>query len=209
MPKVKICGICHEIEIGIMNELMPDFVGFVFHSKSRHFIAPEHAGLLRSKLRKGIRSVGVFVNSRLQSVAMCVEVAGLDMIQLHGDETAEYIAKLREYVHCPIMKVYKISKPIDAERAMSSTADYVMLDGGHAGDGKIFDWSLISGIKGRKFFLSGGLTPENLEKALTITPPPYALNVSSGVEANRTKDYRKVMKFILTARGQKSSLNLK
>ena len=204
MTKVKICGICHEVEIGIMNELVPDFVGFVFVSKSRHFIAPEHAGLLRSKLRPGIRSVGVFANHSLKSVAMCVEVAGLDMVQLHGDETAEYVAALREYIRCPIMKVYKVAKPMDAEKALYSTADYVMLDGGNAGDGKTFDWALLGNVR-RKYFLSGGLTPENLNRAMVVTPQPYALNVSSGVEANKMKDYRKVMKFILGVKNFKAN----
>ena len=206
MTKVKICGICHDAEIGIMNELMPDYVGFVFISKSRHFIAPEHAGLLHSKLRRNIKAVGVFSNSSLKSVAMSVEVAGLDMVQLHGDETGEYIAALREYIRCPIMKVYKVAKPIDAEKAMYSTADYVMLDGGSAGDGKTFDWSLLGTVR-RKFFLSGGLTPENLETAMNLSPQPYALNVSSGVEANRMKDYRKVMKFILGVRNFRKNTN--
>ena len=202
MVKVKICGICHEVEIEIMNELMPDYVGFVFVPKSRHFIAPEHASLLRSKLRKGIQSVGVFANASLTSVAMCVETAGLNMVQLHGNETAEYVAALREYIRCPIMKVYKVAKPIDAEKATYSSADYAMLDGGSAGDGKIFDWSLIGKIR-RKFFLSGGLTPENVHKALNLDSQPYAVNVSSGVEANRTKDYKKVMKFILEVKNFK------
>ncbi len=202
MIKVKICGICHEVEIGIMNELGPDYVGFVFVPKSRHFIAPEYAALLRSKLRRGIQTVGVFANESLKTVAMTVEVSGINMIQLHGNETGEYVAALREYVRCPIMKVYKVAKPIDAEKAMYSTADLVMLDGGNAGDGRLFDWSLIGPVH-RKFFLSGGLTPENIEDALNLTSQPYALNVSSGVEANRTKDYRKVMKFISAARNFK------
>ncbi|MBQ7559042.1 MAG: phosphoribosylanthranilate isomerase [Synergistaceae bacterium] len=206
MIKVKICGICHELEVGIMNELIPDYVGFVFLPKSRHFIAPEHAGLLRSKLRKGIQTVGVFANSSLKSVAMSAEVAGLNLIQLHGDETGEYIAALREYTRCKIIKVYKVANKIDAEKAMYSTADYVMLDGGSAGDGKIFDWSLIGKLH-RKYFLSGGLTPDNVEQALALASQPYALNVNSGVEANKTKDYRKVMKFISSVRnfkGQKA-----
>ncbi|MBR1657549.1 MAG: hypothetical protein IJ697_03685 [Synergistaceae bacterium] len=199
MVKVKICGICHESEIGIMNELGPDFVGFVFVKKSRHFISPEHAGYLRSQLRPGIKSVGVFTNESLQNVALCVETAGLNMVQLHGDETGEYVAALREYIRCPIMKVYKVSKPIDAEKALFSTADYVMLDGGNAGDGKTFDWSLLGRMR-RKFFLSGGLNPDNIQKALNLDPQPYALNTNSGVEAHRTKDYRKVMKFIQTVK---------
>lgn len=203
MIKVKICGICHESEIGIMNELTPDYVGFVFVPKSRHFIAPEYASMLRSKLRKGIQSVGVFANESLKTVAMCAEVSGINMIQLHGNETNEYLAALREYTRCPIIKVYKVAKPIDAEKAAYSTADYSMLDGGSAGDGKTFDWSMIGKIH-RKFFLSGGLTPENVINALNIPSQPFAVNVSSGVEANRTKDYKKVMKFIATVRNFKS-----
>ena len=199
MTKVKICGITHEVEISIMNELNPDFVGFVFASKSRHFIAPEHAGLLRSKLKRGIKTVGVFTNASLRNVALTMETAGLDMVQLHGDETAEYIAALREYIHCPIMKVVKVSKPIDADKAMYTTADYVMLDGGSAGSGKSFDWSLLGNMR-RNFFLSGGLTPENIHEALRLEPKPFGLNVSSGVESNKIKDYRKVMKFILAVR---------
>ena len=199
MTKVKICGITHEVEIGIMNELSPDFVGFVFATKSRHFIAPEHAGMLRAKLRRGIKTVGVFSNASLRNVALTMETAGLDIIQLHGDETVEYIAALREYTRCPIMKVIKVASPIDAEKAMYSTADYVMLDGGSAGSGKSFDWSMLGNIR-RNFLLSGGLTPENIHDALQITPKPFALNVSSGVESNKIKDYRKVMKFILAVR---------
>lgn len=201
MVKVKICGICHEAEIGIMNELNPDYVGFVFITKSRYFIAPEHAGMLRSKLRKGIQTVGVFANETLRNVALSVDVAGLNMVQLHGDETGEYVAALREYIRCPIMKVYKVSKPIDAERGMFTTADYPMLDGGNAGDGKTFDWSLIGRVR-KKFFLSGGLTPENVTEALALQP--FAVNVCSGVEANRVKDYKKVMKFIAAVRSFKS-----
>ena len=204
MVKVKICGICHESEISIMNELVPDYVGFVFARKSRHFISPEHAGYLRSKLRQGIKSVGVFTNESLHGVAMCVETAGLSMVQLHGEETAEYIASLREYIRCPIMKVYKVAKPIDAEKALYSTADYVMLDGGNAGDGKTFDWSMLGRMR-RKFFLSGGLNPENFQQALLLDPQPYALNASSGLESHRTKDFRKVMKFILGVKSFKRS----
>ena len=199
MTKVKVCGITREIEINIMNELMPDYVGFVFETRSRHFISPQFAGNLRSKLKRGIKSVGVFANSSLQNVAMAIEIAGLDMVQLHGDETAEYIAALREYIHCPIMKVIKISQPIDADKAMYSTADFVMLDGGRAGHGKSFDWSLLGAVR-RKYFLSGGLTPDNIVEALQVSSSPFGVNASSGLESNNVKDFRKVMKFILAVR---------
>lgn len=201
MAKVKICGISHEVEIGIMNELIPDYVGFVFYGKSKRFIAPEYAALLKSKLNRHIKAVGVFVNASLDTVAMCTETAGLDFVQLHGDETREYIASLREYIRCPIIKAFKVSRAIDAERAMNTPADYVLLDAG-AGQGKAFDWSLIGSCR-RQYFLAGGLTPDNVQQALEITPQPYALDVSTGVESNRLKDYKKVMKFISAVRSYK------
>ena len=202
MAKVKICGISHEAEINIMNELRPDYVGFALYGKSRRFIAPEQAGYLRAKLRPGIKAVGVFKNASLESVALSVETANLDMVQLHGDETGEYIAALREYVRCPIIRTFRIASAMDADKAMYSTADYVMLDGGEAG--KAFNWAMIGASRRRRFFLKGGLTPENVDMALGISPAPYALDVSTGVECNRLKDYRKVMKFLLAVRNHKS-----
>ena len=198
MAKVKICGISHEVEIGIMNELRPDYIGFVFMQRSKRFIAPEHAGYLKSKLNPAIKTVGVFSNASLKTVAMCIETSGIEFVQLNGDETREYIAALRELIHCPIIKGYKVKRAIDAERAMNTSADYVLLSPGEQ-NGKSFDWSLI-GSTNRKYFLSGGLTPDNVQQALSITPQPYALDVSTGVESNRLKDYRKAMKFILAVR---------
>ena len=87
---------------------------------------------------------------------------------------------------------------MDAERAMSSRADFVMLDGSDK-DGIKFDWSFVTHVR-RKYFLSGGLNLENIQQALLLNPQPYALDVCSGVEANRLKDYRKVMKFISAVR---------
>lgn len=202
MVKVKICGLMREAEVGMANELRPDYVGFVLAPKSRHFIAPEHAGLLRSKLRREIEVVGVFVNEPLDAVALCVDVAGLDAVQLHGDESEEYICALREYIPCPIIKAFKVATQNDVDRAARSSADLILLDGG-AGDGKSFDWSILSALR-RPYFLAGGLTPENVDAALEVFPTPYALDVSSGVEFNRTKDYRKMMKFIAAAREHRS-----
>ena len=203
MAKVKICGISHDVEIGIMNELMPDYVGFNFCSKSKRFIAPEHAGLLRSKLKKGIKAVGVFENVKLEQIALTVETAGLDLVQLRGNETGEYIAALREYIKCPIIRSFRVSSAMEAERAMYSTADYVMLDSG-AGGGTKFDWKLIGSSKRRPYFLKGGLNPDNVQQALELSPLPYALDVSTGVESGSLKDYRKVMKFLQAVRAYKS-----
>lgn len=196
--KIKVCGMKHEADIGLANDLRPDYVGFVFAPGSRRFIAPEHAGRLKSELREGIKAIGVFVNEPLDAVGMCADVAQLDGVQLHGNETEEYICALREYVRCPIIRAFKVTNQAVVDRAIFSSADYVMFDGG-AGDGKPFDWSLLKLVK-RPYFLAGGLTPENVNLAMDVTPTPFALDVSSGVEINRSKDYRKMMQFIAGVR---------
>ena len=200
--KIKICGIRNEMEINIMNSLRPDYVGFIFLSKSQRFVAPEYAALLRAKLRNGIEAVGVFYDESLETVAMTAELAGLDAVQLNGNETGEYVSALREYTKCQIIKSFKIRTPMDAERAMSSRADFVMLDGSDK-DGVKFDWSFVTHVR-RQYFLSGGLNLDNIQQALLLNPVPYAVDVCSGVEANRLKDYRKVMKFIAAVRDFKS-----
>ena len=196
--KVKICGIRNEMEIKLMNDFRPDYVGFIFLSKSKKFIAPEHAGILRSKLKSGIEAVGVFSDESLETVALSAEIAGLDYVQLNGHENAEYVSALREYTKCQIIKTFKIINPMDAERAMSSRADFVMLDGSDK-DGVKFDWSFVTHVR-RQYFLSGGLNIDNIQQALLLNPAPYAVDVSAGVESNRLKDYRKVMKFISAVR---------
>ena len=198
MVKVKICGITRDAEVAMVNEFRPDYIGFVFASRSRRFVAPQRAAVMKNVLNKGILTIGVFVNHTLDSIASCVEMVKLNAVQLHGSETEEYICALREYVHCPIIKAIKVKGKAEIDRAINSSADYILLDGG-AGTGDRFDWSLLKTVR-RPYFLAGGLTPENVEEAMEISPAPYALDVSSGVEINRLKDYRKMMKFIAGVR---------
>ena len=196
--KVKICGLMHESEIEFANELEPDYIGFVFVPRSRHFIAPERAQSLKSRLRKKIQVVGVFANESLETVGSCADAVQLDAVQLHGAENEEYICALRECIRGRIIKAFRIAGPHDADLATRSSADYVLLDGG-AGDGKPFDWSLAASVH-REYFLAGGLTPENVEAAVAVSPTPWALDVSTGVEVNGVKDYRKMRQFIEAVR---------
>ena len=196
--KVKICGLKSETEIGIMNELRPDYVGFIFDPHSKKFIAPEHAKYLKSKLKRGILSVGVFVNEHIETVVRSIKIAQLDCVQLDGDESEKYINALKATIKpVPVIRTFKIQRPVDTDRAIHSSADYIMLDGG---EGTPFEWSMTKIVE-RPYFLSGGLNPDNIYKALELKPQPFAVDVNTGVDANRMKDYRKVMKFILTVRG--------
>ncbi len=205
--KIKICGIKHSMEIGLVNDLRPDYIGFIFAPKSRRFIAPEHAASLRSKLHPSIKVIGVFANESLKTLGMCADMVQLDAVQLHGNETEEYVCSLREYIRCDIINAFKVTDVSVVDRAVCSSADYIMLDGG-AGDGQRFDWSFTNRVK-RPYFLAGGLNAENVTEALELYSVPYAVDVSSGVEVNGVKDYRKMLQFIKNVREHHKTVDFK
>ena len=121
----------------------------------------------------------------------------VDLVQLHGAEDEDYLQKLRKITDKPIIKAFIIRSPEDVERAESSTADYILLDGGK-GEGKSFDWSLLKDIK-RPYFLAGGLNPDNASEAVK-TLKPFAVDVSTGIETDGKKDSEKMTAFAAAVR---------
>lgn len=200
MVKVKFCGLTRRCDIDAVNELMPDYAGFVFCKNSRRYITPENALSLRKSLSGKIISVGVFVD---ESPRVIADMAGkiVDVVQLHGHEDGEYISHLRTITHAKIIQAFRIKTADDAMRAEKSPADFVLLDAG-MGTGKLFDWSLIRGVK-RPYFLAGGLDSSNVKEAVKILSP-YAVDVSSGIETDGHKDRVKMSAFISTLRREKS-----
>ncbi len=193
MSKIKLCGLTRIEDIEAANELKPDFIGFVFAEKSKRYISPQKAKLLKQKLDPNILAVGVFVNESLENIAKLLNENTIDIVQLHGDEDDDFIAKLKELTHKPLIKAFKIKSENDIKAAQNSTADFVLLDSG-AGTGQAFNWSLIKNIE-RDYFLAGGLSPQNAEIAVKKLHP-YALDVSSGIETNGIKDKNKMADFI-------------
>ena len=121
----------------------------------------------------------------------------LDWAQLHGNETEEYLHKLRVLTRKPILQAFQIGGREDCQRAEASSADYVLLDSG-AGTGKRFRWEWIRDIK-RPYFLAGGLDTENVYGAV-LDLHPYAVDVSSGIETDGYKDEKKMKKFVRSVR---------
>lgn len=195
--KIKICGLFREQDIDFVNELKPDYIGFVF-AKSHRQVTPEQAAKLREKLLPGIIPVGVFVDEPVENVAKLLSDGIIQMTQLHGQEDGAYIEKLRKLTDKPIIQAFRISDKNDVKRAVTSAADDVLLDGG-SGSGKVFDWELIREIK-RPFFLAGGLNPDNVAEAIRAVNP-FAVDASSGVETDKVKDFEKMRRFIEAARG--------
>lgn len=197
MTKIKLCGLSRPCDIGAANELKPDYIGFVFAPKSKRYVTPEKAMELKQILLPEIQSVGVFVNEKPETVVKLLQDGTIDIAQLHGAEDEEYIIQLRQLTDKPIIKAFRIETASDIEKALQSTADYLLLDSG-AGTGTVFDWKLIQNIK-RPYFLAGGLDADNAAEAVN-TLRPYALDVSSGIETSGLKDKSKMAAFVSAVR---------
>ena len=193
MTKVKFCGLRRFEDIAAANQLLPDYIGFVFAAASRRCIGPDIAAALRAQLAPGITAVGVFVDAAPSAVAALLQRGVIDMAQLHGHEDAAYIARLRALSPQPIIQAFRIRTKSDVQRANASSADWVLLDAG-AGQGERFDWQLLSGVT-RPYFLAGGLSPDNVADAIAQWHP-WAVDVSSGIERDGWKDAMKMKRFM-------------
>ena len=197
MTKIKLCGLTRLCDIEAVNELMPEFIGFVFAPKSRRYVSPEKAAELKERLNPGIPAVGVFADESVEAVAELLGRGIIDMAQLHGHEDEAYISRLREMADKPIIKAIRVESESDVSAARESIADFILLDSG-GGSGEIFDWDLIRALN-RPYFLAGGLSNSNVRDAVS-TLHPYAVDVSSGIESGGVKDALKMQEFVRNVR---------
>lgn len=206
MVKVKICGITNWADARNSAEAGADFLGFNFYAKSPRYITPAAASRIIRRLPRGIKAVGVFVNETEENVLKMARLAGLQQIQLHGDESPETVARLRR--NFPVIKALRVDGKIEASLSDFANADGLLLDAVNGnqfgGTGKTFDWNVIRRANPKKkLFLAGGLTPENAAEAIRIGKP-YAVDVCSGVELRPgKKDSRRVTAFMRAVRGTK------
>ena len=198
MTKVKLCGLTRPCDIEWANDLQPDYIGFVFAKKSKRYVAPERAKVLREGLASGICVVGVFVNEAPEAVAALLNDGIIDVAQLHGGEDEDYIKTLRKLTDMPLIQAFRIENAADLDRARQSTADHVLLDNGAGGTGTAFDWALLKEFD-RPCFLAGGLGPDNVARAIKDVHP-FAVDVSSGIETDGVKDYKKMTAFVNAVR---------
>ncbi|WP_366247870.1 phosphoribosylanthranilate isomerase [Terribacillus aidingensis] len=200
---VKICGI-QSVEAGqTAVEAGADMIGFVF-ADSRRRVSPEQAAGIGKKLPAHVKKVGVFVNESIESLLVIAETAELDYIQLHGDETPDYIKAIRK----PVIKAFSVGSEDDLKKLADYPCDYYLLDSPaeayRGGNGTTFDWSLASSetIPTERLFLAGGLHAGNVQQAIEEVSP-IGVDVSSGVETDGQKDPIKIKQFITAAkRGQ-------
>lgn len=210
--KIKICGLKRIEDINYVNHAMPDWVGFVFAGTKRK-IDFDTAHQLKKALKPEIASVGVFVNADLPFVLRLVESEIVDMVQLHGDETEDYILALRAALkergkgQTPIMKAVRVKDMEQVLEAERLCVDYLLLDaftaGEYGGTGKVFDHKLIPNLT-RPYILAGGIDSKNarpiLETLSQAGKLPVCVDVSSAVEINGYKDEQRIMEMVAAVR---------
>ncbi|MCX5750311.1 MAG: phosphoribosylanthranilate isomerase [Candidatus Saganbacteria bacterium] len=184
-PKVKICGITNLEDALLSVKLGADYLGFVF-AKSPRRILIKQACDIAEKLPKRIKTVGVFVNAKIQEVNRVVRLVKLDYVQLHGEEKPDFCGKI---VGSKVWKAFRLKKKGDIGqlKKYEGKVAAVLLDtfrrGKKGGTGKPFNWTLAVAAKKQGFpiVLAGGLNPENVGKAIRMVKPEV-VDVSSGVE---------------------------
>lgn len=199
--KVKICGLTTLEDARFASGALADFLGFIFYPDSPRYIEPAKAGAIINWI-EGPEKVGVFVNQPLDDVNSIARKTGIDLVQLHGNESPEYC----DLVEKPVIKAFHITADKSATdlrieiEPYADVADYYLFDSKTdslwGGTGKVFDWEILKKVTDEKpFFLSGGLNPENIREAIKTVNPP-AVDLSSGLEESPgLKDFDKIETF--------------
>lgn len=204
--KIKICGLTSLNDITYVNEALPDFIGFIFAKSSKRKVTINEAIEMKKLSDKRIKSVGVFVNEDIKTVADISLKGIINLIQLHGDEDNGYIKEIKKITSLPVIKAFKADK-INENEINSSLCDYVLIDSNDGnsfgGTGKTFNWGIIPRNIKKPLFLAGGLNYNNVDKAIKIISP-YCLDINSGVETNGIKDREKILNIVNKIKGYKN-----
>jgi phosphoribosylanthranilate isomerase len=214
MTIVKICGITNLEDALAATEAGADLLGFILYPKSPRYVAPaliaEIVAGMRAAFTSPPRCVGVFVNEPTSQVLATLDQTGLDLAQLHGDESAAEVAALTG-------RGFKAARPTSLEAALAVVAAFassgatagpdLLIDAytsnAYGGAGQLADWSMAAEVAQRvdRLLLAGGLTSENVADAVRLVKP-WGVDVASGVEqAPGRKDHAKMQTFIVAAKG--------
>lgn len=205
MTKIKICGLKRSEDIGYVNDMRPDYIGFVF-AKSKRQVTREQAAQLKTQLAPGIQAVGVFVKEEATQIAKIAKAGIIDLIQLHGDETPEFCRLLRYLTDKPIIKVIRVKNKASFHNLAAYDCDYFLLDTytvqTYGGAGQIFAWNTIDkSLIPKPFFVAGGLTAANVGTVLKQVAP-FGVDTSGGVETAGHKDKKKIAAFLAAVRSE-------
>ena len=207
MTKIKICGITNLKDALAAVQSGADALGFNFYRKSPRYISPGGAAEIIRDLPEGVARIGVFVNQDIQKIVEIAVKAGLDGIQLHGDESSEFISDLRNFTDLEIIKALRVSHTFSAGDVLKYAADAILLDtyskAEYGGTGETFNWDIALKVKSLipKLYLAGGLSPENAADAIRKVHP-YAVDACSLLEREPgLKNNTTVRAFIKAVKG--------
>ncbi|MEX1307359.1 MAG: phosphoribosylanthranilate isomerase, partial [Eubacteriales bacterium] len=191
MTKIKICGLRRMEDVVWSNELLPDYVGFVF-AKSKRQVTAAQAKAMIDALNPSIQTVGVFVNADADTLKSVQETCGLDILQLHGEESVPFCEALKPRV----WKAFRVKSQDDFAEANRYKAESYLLDGfdlaAHGGTGTAFDWRMAKEYQfNAPLVIAGGIDETNVNQVIDILSP-MAVDVSSAVETDGYKDAEKV-----------------
>ena len=203
--KVKVCGLTKLDQIQELIDLKTDFLGFVFYEKSPRYVLNSLTLKEISEIKHD-KKVGVFVNENLENILEISDKSGLNFIQLHGDETDDFISELKEKLNqeIKIIKVSRIGRELENLKFkiqnLKSDIDYFLFDTdskAFGGTGKSFDWNILNNLEIPKpYFLSGGISSENIENVKLLKQKPFALDINSKFEIQPgNKDLEKIKEF--------------
>ena len=205
MTHVKICGITNLEDALAAIEAGADALGFNFYRHSPRFREPRAARQIIAQMPDKVSCVGVYVNEDApEQVARIADEAGVDIVQLHGDESPEFCRALRQTHR--VIKALRVSESFASENALSYEAEAILLDAysprSHGGTGSVFDWAVARRTREivSQLYLAGGLAPENVREAINHVEP-YAVDACSLIErAPGRKDHGRMRDFIAAAR---------
>ncbi|MES2873354.1 MAG: phosphoribosylanthranilate isomerase [Bacteroidota bacterium] len=203
---IKVCGMREPGNIRELSELKPDYVGLIFYLHSQRFVGDLHADAAAA-VSPTSKKTGVFVNESMDTIADAVIQYDLDAVQLHGEESGEFCRTFRKFLHnmqtekhVEIIKAFGISERFDFAvlDSYEDFVDYYLFDtktSQHGGSGETFDWSILENYQGKKpYFLSGGLSAENIEAVKEIKDIRlYGIDLNSKFESEPgVKDINKL-----------------
>lgn len=202
MTRVKICGLKDIEHVQVAVEAGANAIGFIFATSHRQ-ISLSQAKILANEVPSEVLKIGVFVNETKEIMEQYAREIPLDLVQLHGDESPEFV----ETLSVPVIKALSITSEDDVRKAASYNVDYYLFDTPgvefRGGSGHTFDWTLLDkvNIPKDKVILAGGLDAGNIQEAIQSVQP-FMVDVSSGVETEKRKDAKKIRAFVRAVRDE-------
>ena len=205
--KFKVCGMTSKQQVLQLEAIGVDYAGFIFYEKSRRYVYDKMTCEEIKSINGNILKVGVFVNASQGEILKTVSECGIEIIQLHGDETPKFCESISD--HVKVIKAFRLGNEYNFEnriRPYEDFCDMYLFDtagSGYGGSGAKFDWEILRDLRVNKpFFLSGGIHPEDVSaikdfQLQTVANDLYAVDINSGFELEPgVKDIGKIEKFI-------------